>query len=230
MTNLKRVMDSDTNFDELLQGNIELAKELGKTVTDINYAMENLAKSGDYTVQQLQALTKTATIASNVSDLSPEEMSATMITGMSVFNIEAEKSIEIVDRLKRVDNQFPTTVKDLATGMGKAAAAANLYGVSNDELIGYMTAIQEVTRDSGATVGNSLKTIFSRITMGGSVAALKEINVAVYEADGTTRKFGDIMSDLSKKWDTLSNAQQQTIGKQLAGVPHSLDLWSHAEL
>ncbi len=58
MTNLKRVMDSDTNFDELLQGNIELAKELGKTVTDINYAMENLAKSGDYTVQQLQALTK----------------------------------------------------------------------------------------------------------------------------------------------------------------------------
>uniref|UniRef100_UPI001BE63254 phage tail tape measure protein n=1 Tax=Exiguobacterium sp. s78 TaxID=2751197 RepID=UPI001BE63254 len=218
MTNLKRVMNADTNFDEILQGNIDLAKELGKTVTDINYAMENLAKSGDYTVQQLQALTKTATIASNVSDLSPEEMSSTMITGMSVFNIEAEKSIEIVDRLNEVDNQFPTTVKDLATGMGKAAAAANLYGVSIDELIGYMTAIQEVTRDSGATVGNSLKTIFSRITMGGSVEALKEINVAVYEADGSTRKFGDIMSDLSKKWDTLSNAQQQTIGKQLAGV------------
>ncbi len=218
MTNLKRVMDSDTNFDELLQGNIELAKELGKTVTDINYAMENLAKSGDYTMKQLQALTKTATIASNVSDLSPEEMSATMITGMSVFNIEAEKSMSIVDRLNEVDNQFPTTVKDLATGMGKAAAAANLYGVSIDELIGYMTAIQEVTRDSGATVGNSLKTIFSRITMGGSVAALKEINVAVYEADGSTRKFSDIMGDLSKKWNTLSNAQQQGLGKQLAGV------------
>lgn len=37
--------------------------------------------------------------------------------------------------------------------MGKAAAAANLYGVSMDELLGYITAIQEVTRDSGATVG-----------------------------------------------------------------------------
>lgn len=218
MTNLKRVMNSDTNFDELLQGNIDLAKELGKTVTDINYAMENLAKSGDYTMQQLQALTKTATIASNVSDLSPEEMSATMITGMSVFNIEAEKSMDIVDKLNEVDNQFPTTVKDLATGMGKAAAAANLYGVSIDELIGYMTAIQEVTRDSGATVGNAMKTIFSRITMKGSVEALKQINVAVYEADGSTRKFGNIMGDLSNKWSTLSNAQQQAIGKQLAGV------------
>lgn len=65
---------------------------------------------------------------------------------------------------------------------------------------------------------NAMKTIFSRITMKGSVAALKEINVAVYEADGTTRKFGDIMGELAKKWNTLSNAQQQTIGKQLAGV------------
>ncbi len=45
--------------------------------------------------------------------------------------------------------------------------------------------------------------------MGGSVAALKEINVAVYEADGTTRKFGDIMSDLFKKMGYSSNAQQQ---------------------
>lgn len=65
---------------------------------------------------------------------------------------------------------------------------------------------------------NAMKTIFSRITMSGSVAALKEINVAVYEADGSTRKFGDIMGDLSKKWNTLSNAQQQGLGKQLAGV------------
>lgn len=65
---------------------------------------------------------------------------------------------------------------------------------------------------------NAMKTIFSRITMAGSVAALKEINVAVYEADGSTRKFGDIMGDLSEKWGNLSNAQQQTIGKQLAGV------------
>lgn len=153
MTNLKRVMDSDTNFDELLQGNIELAKELGKTVTDINYAMENLAKSGDYTMQQLQALTKTATIASNVSDLSPEEMSATLITAMSVFDVKAEESMSIIDKMNEVDNSYSTKTSDLATGLGKAAAAANLYGVSMDELLGYITAIQEVTRDSGATVG-----------------------------------------------------------------------------
>jgi hypothetical protein len=102
MTNLKRVMDADTNFDEVLAGNIEMAKELGKTVTDINYAMENFAKSGNYTEEQLAALTKTSTIASNVSDLTSQEMSETLITAMSVFNVEAEKSMMIIDKLNEV--------------------------------------------------------------------------------------------------------------------------------
>lgn len=102
MTNLKRVMDADTNFDEVLAGNIEMAKELGKTVTDINYAMENFAKSGNYSQSQLNALTETSVIASNVSDLSSQEMSETLITAMSVFNVEAEKSMSIIDKLNEV--------------------------------------------------------------------------------------------------------------------------------
>lgn len=102
MTNLKRVMDADTNFNDLLASNIEMAKELGKTVTDINYAMENFAKSGNYTDAQLEALTKTSVIASNVSDLTSQEMSETLITGMSVFNVEAEKSMTIIDKLNEV--------------------------------------------------------------------------------------------------------------------------------
>ncbi|TCI26765.1 hypothetical protein EVJ32_05150 [Exiguobacterium sp. SH5S4] len=109
MTNLKRVMDADTNFDEVLAGNIEMAKELGKTVTDINYAMENFAKSGNYSEEQLNALTKTSVIASNVSDLSAQEMSETLITGMSVFNVEAEKSMMIIDKLNEVKCLPPFT-------------------------------------------------------------------------------------------------------------------------
>ena len=101
--------------------------------------------------------------------------------------------------------------------MGRSAAAANTYGVSMDELLGYITAIQEVTRDSGANVGNSLKTIFSRITMSGSVNALKDVGIGVFNDDGTTRDFSRIVEDLAGKWDTLTNAQQQNLAVQLAG-------------
>ena len=67
------------------------------------------------------------------------------------------------------------------------------------------------------TAMNSLKTIFSRITMSGSVNALKDVGIGVFNEDGTTRDFARIVEDLAGKWDTLTNAQQQNLAVQLAG-------------
>jgi hypothetical protein len=64
---------------------------------------------------------------------------------------------------------------------------------------------------------NSLKTIFSRITMSGSVDALKNVGIEVFNDDGTTRAFAKILEELAGKWSSLSNAQQQNIAVQMAG-------------
>ena len=64
---------------------------------------------------------------------------------------------------------------------------------------------------------NSLKTIFSRITMSGSKNALKDVGVEVSNDDGTTRDFSKIIGELAGKWQTLTNAQQQNLAVQLAG-------------
>lgn len=72
------------------------------------------------------------------------------------------------------------------------------------ELIGYTTAIGETTRESGNIIGNSLKTIFSRITtMNPSIDALKSINVEVHDLQGNVRPVARILDDLGKKWHTL---------------------------
>ena len=67
------------------------------------------------------------------------------------------------------------------------------------------------------TAMNSLKTIFSRITMSGSKNALKDVGVEVSNDDGTTRDFSKIIGELAGKWQTLTNAQQQNLAVQLAG-------------
>lgn len=64
---------------------------------------------------------------------------------------------------------------------------------------------------------NSLKTIFSRITMSGSKNALKDVGIEVSNDDGTTRDFSKIIGELAGKWQTLTNAQQQNLAVQLAG-------------
>ena len=73
---------------------------------------------------------------------------------------------------------------------------------------------------------NSLKTIFSRVTMSGSVDALQGVGINVFEEDGTTRAYAQILEDLAGKWNSLTNAQQQNLAVQLAGR-YQLSRWKN---
>ncbi|MFK3936699.1 phage tail tape measure protein [Alkalihalobacillus sp. NPDC078783] len=90
--------------------------------------------------------------------------------------------------------------------------------MSLQELIGYSTAIGETTRESGNILGNSLKTIASRVTtMNPSIDALASVGVAVHDLEGNVRPVARILDDLGERWQTLNAEQQQSIGLQIAG-------------
>jgi TP901 family phage tail tape measure protein len=57
------------------------------------------------------------------------------------FNISAQDSITIADKLNEVDNNFAISTKDLSDGIRKAAASAKTFGVDINELTGYIAAI-----------------------------------------------------------------------------------------
>lgn len=101
--------------------------------------------------------------------------------------------------------------------MQKSAGVAETFGVSMEKLIGYSTAMGEVSREQGNQLGNRLKTVLSRITtMDESVTALAEIGIDTKIGD-EVRDVGDILDDLGGKWHDLSKEQQQHIAVQLAG-------------
>ena len=90
--------------------------------------------------------------------------------------------------------------------------------VELNELIGYSVAIGETTREAGNLIGNSLKTIFSRMTtMDSSIQALADVGVAVHDMEGNVRPVARILDDLGAKWQHLNAEQQQSIGLQIAG-------------
>lgn len=102
--------------------------------------------------------------------------------------------------------------------MTKAGASANTFGVSMEKLLGDTTAITTATRESGAVVGNSLKSIYSRITsMSKSEDVLNGVGVAMKDMNGEVRDVSSILDDLAGKWSGLSKEQQQNTAVQLAG-------------
>lgn len=101
--------------------------------------------------------------------------------------------------------------------MQRSAGAARTYGISLEKNIGFVTAIGQVTRESGSVIGNSLKSIYSRITsIQPAIDELANIGIEIKDSNGM-RDVSDILDDLGAKWKNLSAEQQQNIGLQVAG-------------
>lgn len=130
MTELARVLPAQVELGDVLQTNIELANQLGKSIQDINEAAIGFARQG-FDEDQIKYLTEAAILAANVSELTVEESMSAMTAAMSIFNIEAENSLRIVDALNEVDNNFAITTKDLALAIQKAGSTAQAFGRLN---------------------------------------------------------------------------------------------------
>lgn len=218
MTTLARVSGGEIEIETVLKESAEMADRLGNRLTDINEAIVGFARQG-FRDQELFDLSEVATLMSNVSELSLEESMSRLTSIIKAFNYETNESIRIVDQLNEVDNNFSVTTVDLSAALEKAGGAANTFGVELHEVLGHVTAIGQVTRESGSIIGNSLKTIYSRITtMSESIELLEKAGITVRDAfTGNIRDVGDILDDLGKKWNSLNRETQQQLGLQLAG-------------
>lgn len=217
MTQLKRVMDANTNFNELLQGAIDLSRELGRSLTETNASLIEFARAGQQSAEALENA-KAVLVAMNVSELTAEEATKTVIVGRKVYNEELKNSMDLIDRLNQVDNDYSTTTKDLSQSLIKAASTARAFGVDLNTLLGYTVGIQSATQESGNIVGNSLKTILSRITtVSDSVDQLNAIGISIYNANGGIKSASQVIEELSKRWNGLTDEQRQNIAVAAAG-------------
>lgn len=219
MTELRRVLSEDLDPDNIFTSTMELSKELGNNVHDVMQTMNDFARTfGDFNESQLLAITNTATLMANVSDLSAQDSGQALISTMNAFNISAEESVRIVDSMNEVDNNFAVSTQQLAKGMSKSASVAKTFGVEMEESLGHITAISTLTGETGEVLGNSLKTIYSRLTtMEGAESALNNVGVAVKDSAGEAREAQDILEDLGETWHTLTDAEKQNIGVKAAG-------------
>ena len=75
------------------------------------------------------------------------------------------------------------------------------------------------TRESGSIVGNSLKTIFSRITTNSqAIGALADIGINIEDSAGKVKDVSAIIGEIAGKWNTLTDAERQNTSVKVAGV------------
>lgn len=91
-----------------------------------------------------------------------------------------------------------------------------------DDLIGYIATVSDVTRDSAESIGNSFKTIFSRMQSvklgslfdeeGESVSNVESVmaqyGITLRSSVGVFKDTSVVLEELNGKWGTLTNAQK----------------------
>ena len=228
MRDVRRVVDKvpKEELDKYpLQAN-KTAIELGKSTEDIIKMSATWAQLGQTWEDSSGTLTKWSTVLSNVADLSAEESVNDLVSTMKAFKLEAKDVPTIVDMINESGNKFALSSKDLAEGLRTSGAALAITGNDLYESSSLITAGTEVMRDPGQ-VANGLKTIAMNLQAvkqkkGDTFYKLKDDLKSMAEVDltdtnGELRSTFDLIVDLSKNWDKLSEMQQSSLLQGIAG-------------
>ncbi|MEI7025780.1 phage tail tape measure protein [Paenibacillus sp. y28] len=214
---LRRAMNMDTDFDKILRQNIATAKELGRSLKEVNEAAQGMTLQG-FKAEDAVVLAKTAVLMQNISELTPDESFEALNTAINAFNVEASHSIAIADKLNEVSGRYDVSTKDLTEALNTAGKTAGTYGVSLDQLLGHVTALTAATNEGGKEAGSGLKDIYSRLsTLSQSDAILGSVSVSVRNMNQEMRGAGDILEDLAGKWSLLSEEQRESIAVTIGG-------------
>ena len=228
MRDVRRVVDNvpKEELDKYpLQAN-KTAIELGKSTEDIIKMSATWAQLGQTWEDSSGTLTKWSTVLSNVADLSAEESVNDLVSTMKAFKLEAKDVPTIVDMINESGNKFALSSKDLAEGLRTSGAALAITGNDLYESSSLITAGTEVMRDP-SQVANGLKTIAMNLQAvkqkkGDTFYKLKDDLKSMAEVDltdtnGELRSTFDLIVDLSKNWDKLSEMQQSSLLQGIAG-------------
>lgn len=238
MTNLYKVTDeTDSKYDSFLSSATDKAKELGRSVSSLVEQTSNWAKLG-YSIDDAASLAETSSIYANVGEVDDETAVSDIVTAMKAFNIEATDSIEIIDKLNALGNQYAVSSADLGTGLSNSASALALAGNSIDESLAMITAMSEVTQDASES-GNALKILSMRVRgydeetesytgdveeLTGAIADLTKtastsggISLFTDDTKTTYKSTYQLLSEISEVWDQLTDKNQAELLEKLAG-------------
>ncbi|REK60349.1 MAG: phage tail tape measure protein [Bacteroidetes bacterium] len=208
---------SSKGLEKFSSGLFKVAKDTGQTFETVAAAATELSRQGLSAEKTLQR-TKDAMILARLAGMDAVGAVEALTATLNTFNKAGLDSTKVVNKLAKVDAAFAVSSQDLAQALQRVGASAKGAGVSFDELLAIVTAAQQKTARGGAVIGNSFKTIFTRIQRPEVLNQLERLGIAVRDVEGNTLPAIRILNGLARTYDGLTSVQKSVISEQVAGV------------
>ena len=217
---------------------VDLAKDLGQSVTDVMKSIEVFSRLG-YSLPDATELTKYSTILANVAAVSTDEATTGLTSIIKGYNLKVEDAQHVADVLVEVGQKYAVSAGEMMEAYERSGAALNATNTSFEKSAGLIAAANAAVQDASA-VGTALKTISARIQssktdleeLGEStddlaegfskyaaeIQALTGVNIMVEGTTDTFKDLYDIMSEIDGVWDQLTGTQQARVSEILGGT------------
>lgn len=163
MTELQIVTEtSDSAIQQTMAGYADMAKELGVTLQTVAEGAGEWLRQG-FSEADTATLLKASTMLSTVGNMGADEASTALTSIINGFGMATDQATHVIDTLDALDLAYATSTSELAEGLQRSASVAKTAGMSFEDLASIMTVVSSTTRLSGETIGNGMKSLFSRL-------------------------------------------------------------------
>jgi hypothetical protein len=124
LTELKKVTDeTEETYDKFLDTASKTAAKVGSTIKDVISSTADWARLG-YSMEQAAKFAESTQILMNVSEFTDVSRATdTLISSVQAFGYTAETSMEVVDLLNTIGNNYAISTADLASSLTKSSAS-----------------------------------------------------------------------------------------------------------
>ena len=229
---------TDAEMKDFSNTAITLAKNLGKSVTDVTSSIETFSRLG-YSLEESSTLAKYATIMSNVADTTNEKATTGLTSIIKGFNKDVEDTEHIADVLVSVGQKYAVSASEMMEAFEKSGAALAATGTSFEKSAGLVAAANAAVQNS-STVGTALKTVSARIRgskadldklgedaedladgfskYAKEVKALSGVDILKPGTTNTFRDLYDIFTDLSAQWEKMTDTSRSRVSEIFGGT------------
>lgn len=195
----------------------DIAKNTGLSFAEVAKAATEFSRQG-LGIEDTLKRTSDALILTRLSGLDTVASVEALTAAVNSFTSSALTSTQVVNKLAAVDAAFAVSSADLAEAIKRVGSSADDVGVSFDQLISLVAAAQQITSRGGSVIGNSFKTIFTRLQRPRTLEALEEIGVATKDQEGNILPLIQILGSLSQAYEKLGSVQKAQLAETIGGV------------
>lgn len=219
------------------------AEDMANFAVEANKAAQNLGskRTVDYTDASLiyyqqglddaevKARTDVTMKTANVTQQAAEDVSEQLTAIWNGYKVTADEAETYIDKVAAVAAGTASDLGELSTGMSKVASAANLMGVDVDQLNAQLSTIISVTREAPESVGNALKSIYTRMsdiklgeddeyTFDSYTEKLNDMGISILDTNKELRDMGEVVEEIGAKWGSMSREAQVALAQTIGGT------------